>query len=148
MPTVQQIQYPNTTGYRFSHGSLRIMRGSDEAFGYKQIEYKPAVEEEQVRLHGRFPLGRTKGNVSFEGSATMGIEEFYNLVAALGDGYLDKIENYAVIRTEGEVTVTDELIGVRILDHTMASENGAAQQNVAITFSIIDMKINGARPAV
>lgn len=146
--TVQQLKYPNTEGYRFSHGSVRILRGPDEVFGFKEIKYKPSVEEGEVRLHGRKPLGRTRGNVSYEASIVFGIEEFYNFVAALGDGFLDAIFSLAVIRSEGDVTVTDELISCRLKAPEIGSSNGPDPQEVSCDLTVQDMTINGLKPVL
>ncbi len=81
--------YPLLNSKRLSWASISVnaaggaQAGSVPRKGFTKLSYKVSVERSEARGHGRYPLGHTEGDVSYEGSISFLAEE--------ADAWLDEI---------------------------------------------------------
>lgn len=137
---------PVVNGYRYSWGSISITRGGAGVFGFTEINYTQSAERGEVRGHGRFKLGVTKGNVNQEGSLKLSYADWIEFRAGLGPAPLDAVFDLAVTREEdpGDGLTTDELRGCRIKSVEKGDSNGTDGSMVTLPLDIMQIVEDGA----
>lgn len=92
-------------------------------------------------------LGRTKGDLKAEGSLTTYLEEWKELLDALGDGYMEKSFDITVSYAEdGRPTVTDKLRGCRIKKVEESHSQGTDGLTMKIDLHILWIEFGGKKP--
>lgn len=121
------MNYPLVNGHRYSFASIEATINGKVYVGFKAISYDAANEPGVFRGTASQDLGTTRGKFNVKGSITMGREEFDNLIAGLGDGFMQKRFPITVgYADEGSPVKTDSLSSVRITnvgnDHSEGNE--------------------------
>ncbi len=128
--------YPLINGRRadWSAISIDIGGGLTKPLGVKELSYKSTLEPGEVRgLHPQV-LGHTLGTHTNEGSFTLYLAEYHELIAKLGDGYMATPFNITVSYSpkKGDPVITDKLIGCRI----KTADKSHSQSNEALVVKV------------
>ena len=139
------IAYPDINGVRHSYVSIEFGIDGTKVKGVKSINYKEETEVAQIYGTAALPIGRTRGRVKFSGDLEIYEEEWYKT-------FLPKLaKNGAIGFSEGawpisvsyaeeaatENTVTDKLIGVRLLSPERSQTEGTDALVIKVTLDIM-----------
>lgn len=141
------MEYPLINGHRYSYASIEADINGKKFYGHKEISYNQELEPGEVRGAHSQLLGRTKGDLKAEASLTTYLEEWQELLEALGDGYMetpfDIIVSYA---EEGRPTVTDKLRGCRIKRVEESHSQGTDALTVKLDLHVLWIEFDGRKP--
>lgn len=140
-------QTPLINGNRYSFASLTLWFNGFPFVGFKEISYDQSLTPGQVRGAHPQMLGRTRGKLEANASATFYKEEWNEILAALGDGYMEAPLSIDVTYSEnGETPKIDKLKGLRIQKHEDSHSEGEDPTEVKVEFSIMWIEPNGKKP--
>jgi len=124
---------PLINGVRYSFASIELNVNGTIYRGVKEISYSQKLEPSPVRGTPAQPIGFTLGEYSCEASMTMYMQEWRELLEALGDGF-GMIPFTIVVQywNVGQDVKTDTLVGCRI----KGVENSHSQGTDALTNKI------------
>ena len=120
--------YPQVNGNRYSWASAEVTINGKRIRGIKEISYSNGLEPGEVRGTGPQKLGRTRGDLKPEASFTILKQEYYELIAALGEGYLEVEFDIVVQYSERNAPIiTDEIKACRLKkpDHSYSQSTEA-----------------------
>lgn len=123
-----ELTYPLVTGARHGFASLsadfKLPSGQTLTFrGWKSLNYSRTRDRGIVRGNHPDPLGKTRGENSYDADCEVYLAEFDALKEALGPGYGDVAFTLLVHFVEGGFTGTqDEILGCTF-DSTEASHS-------------------------
>ncbi len=141
--------YPKINGQIYSFASIEIKVGTQIFTGFTDLSYTQTLEPGIFRGTRPEKLARTIGEHNVEGSFTLVKVEYQELIAALGDGYMqtpfDITATYA--ETNSPIT-TDVLTACRITSEEDSHSQGTDALAVACDLDIIKMTRNGLLPIV
>lgn len=141
------MDYPLINGHRYSYASIEADVNGKKFYGHKEISYSQDLEPGEVRGAHSQVLGRTKGDLKAEGSLTTYLEEWKELLDALGDGYMEKSFDITVSYAEdGRPTVTDKLRGCRIKKVEESHSQGTDGLTMKIDLHILWIEFGGKKP--
>lgn len=141
------IQYPDINGTRYGFSSITTSFGSTITFGLKDIDYSNGLEPGEVRGTASYKLGRTRGELKSEASCTMYKLEFLQMIRAMGDGYMEVVQDiYVSYADDGQPTTTDTIVGARIKKHADAPKQGSEPATVKVDFDIFWVEEDGNVP--
>jgi len=136
--------YPLINGRKYDHSSAEIQIQDTIYTGISAIGWDETLTPGIVRGTAAQKLARTVGEHDAEGSLSMPLEDFAELIAALGDGYMgvpfDIVANYS---NEGQANTKVELLGCRITNQSGGSEAGSDPAMVEKSLDIMLIQING-----
>lgn len=144
MPTPALV---NGNAYDYSSITLDVAGGGDLSLLFTEIAYSQALEP--GKLKGTHPqtLGRTRGEHSAEGSITVYLATYYDILAKLGDGYMEVEWDATVTYADtGQPTKTDVLHRCRITNEDKSHSQGSDPLVVALDLDIIMIKSDGKYP--
>ena len=128
--------YPLLNGNRADWSSIMLDIGGGllKTIGLKELSYKGSLEPGEVRGTHPQVLGSTLGTYSAEGSMTMYLAEYHELIARLGPGYMARSFNITVNYSprKGDPVITDKLIGCRI----KTADKSHSQSNEALVVKV------------
>jgi len=141
--------YPKINGQIYSFASTEIKIGAAIYTGLTDISYNQTLEPGIFRGTRPEKLARTIGEHNVEGSFTMVKVEYQELIAALGDGYMQTPFDITVTYAEtNSPIVTDVLTACRITSEEDSHSQGTDALAVACDLDIIKMTRNGLLPIV
>ncbi|MCK5712551.1 MAG: hypothetical protein KAI25_07540 [Hyphomicrobiaceae bacterium] len=141
--------YPKINGQIYSFASTEIKIGAAIYTGLTDISYNQTLEPGIFRGTRPEKLARTIGEHNVEGSFTMVKVEYQELIAALGDGYMQTPFDITVTYAEtNSPIVTDVLTACRITSEEDSHSQGTDALVVACDLDIIKMTRNGLLPIV
>lgn len=142
MPEVQRIN-----GVEWDYSQIEINLKGKRYTDVPDISYSHSLEPAKKRGTDVRILGMTKGQYDTDGSMTIGKETYYEIIDALGDGYMEKtIDSITVTYgNTGERIKVDELVGVRISEDSDEHSEGSDALNVGVTLSFLELIRNGKR---
>lgn len=141
------MDFPLINGNRYSFASLVLWINGAPFVGFKEIAYDQSLTPGQVRGAHSQLLGRTRGKLESNASATMYKEEWLEVLATLGDGYMEATLQLAVTYSEnGKPPVMDTLHGLRIQKHEDSHSEGEDPTEVKLEFSVMWIELNGNKP--
>jgi hypothetical protein len=141
------MQYPTINGHRYSFASIELTIGTKRFIGFKGVDYSDELDPGIVRGAHAQPLGRTKGDYTAEASLTMLKEEWDELLATLGNGYLEiGFPITACYAEDGLPTNVDKLIGCRIKKVSDSHSQGNDGLEIKLDLSVMYITRNGRTP--
>ena len=145
------IQYPTINGKWFAFQSVEMDVNGTILRGYKDISFETSGEFGNV--YGTHPqrLGQTRGQIECTASLTMYLPEWNQLLAALGNGYMETVFPISIVfsETEGPVDVHRvKLVGCRIKSVSHSVSQGADAAEVAIELDVFEIIEEGYTPFV
>lgn len=143
--------YPDVNGHRTSYCSIELgVAGQLPIAGVKSINYREMPEVGKIRGTNVKPMGRTRGQVDFEGDIEFYQREWRNLMPVLSQlglfGFSEVSYPVTVVYAEEASPldiVIDELIGVRFMGPENAHAEGPDALVVKLTLNIMDLIHNG-----
>lgn len=143
---------PNYTllnGLRHDWSSISVDIGDGllKTIGLKELSYKGSLEPGEVRGTHPQVLGTTQGTYSAEGSMTLYLAEYNELISRLGPGYFAKQFNIVVNYSpkKGDPVIVDKLIGCRMKtadkSHSQSNEPLVVKVDLHVSL-VIENKIN------
>lgn len=140
------IQYPLINGRYYSHAEIEIKLFGDITMGVKSVKYSDNLEAGEVRGNHPQAIGRTLGEYKCEGSITLFLPQWIELVTKLGNGFMvkpfDLVVSYAA---DGLPLVTDIVRGCRIKKNDRSSE-GTDAIEMPMDLHPMSIKWNGLDP--
>lgn len=106
--------YPLVNSVVYDFSSVTAMFGPVPYGGFKAISYKDSLEGEGQFGTFAQPIGFTRGQWKGEGSIEMYLEDWYSLIAALGNGFGVIAFPITVLYSESLNEHVDELPSVRL----------------------------------
>lgn len=172
------VNYPLINGHRYSFSSITIDMNGIRQLGFKSINYKASLKPGELRGTSPLPLGRTRGDATFEGDLEMYRAEFDVLLGALGQygsaiggfsagvtlpgvgsfgittganlGFMEVAFPIIVSYQElsNNMLTTDTLEGVRITDVDMSNSQGTDGSTVKLSLHVMNIQFSNAYYAV
>lgn len=148
------VSYPLINGVRHSYSSVEVRINNQVFLGCTEINYSPKLEPSVVRGAGSLPIALTLGNADYEGDFSLLLEEFNQMLIALGDGAMaiafDIVINYdptlGGVPDGGLSVVTDTLQGCRITAIEASNSSGSTDATVRkCTIKPMGVLLNGIR---
>lgn len=141
------LAYPLINGNRYDFSSLEVDVAGLRIRGITALNYTDELEPGEVYGTSAQIIGRTRGQRRTSGSVTMHRAEADQLIAALGNGFMERSFNIAASYADtGQPLTRDELVGCRIT--RVQKDNAQGSDPTAVTFDlhILDMRHNGVSP--
>jgi hypothetical protein len=139
---------PLINGNRHDYSSIEFrLGGGPRTFGVVEISYSHTLEPTAVRGTSAKKIGRTRGQYDAEGSFTVFKTEADEIIAELGDGYLERSFNILVSYAEpGLPVVSDVLVGCRIKRDEDQHSEGGEPLRVKFDLDVMEIRRSGRRP--
>jgi hypothetical protein len=136
---------PTINGNRYSWASVEIDVGGVIINDITKVTYKAKKSRKTVYATGGIkPLGRTRGRLEFEASIEIRKESFNNLIARLGEGFMESTFQVVVnYQDAGNPCTTDTLVACQIDECGDDHSDGTDDLVVPITLHIMDILWNG-----
>lgn len=139
--------YPLINGVRYDFSSIEARIAGQLFLGFKEISYNETLEPGEVRGTSAQLLARTRGEYKAEGSVTLFKQEWAELLALLGNGYLEVVFPIVVHYADTAMPViTDNLVGVRLKGGDNAHSQGTDPLVVKSDLHIMYIKQAGLKP--
>ncbi len=142
--------YPLVNGQKVSFASIEIKIGTLLLTGFTDLSYSQTLEPGIFRGTRAEKLARTIGEHNIEGSFTLVKDESLDLIASLGNGYMQT--PFDITNTYSEINsttlMTDVLTGCRITSEEDSHSQGTDALVVACDLDIMKMTRNGLLPIV
>jgi hypothetical protein len=105
-------KFPLVNGFRFSFASIELNIKGKRIPVFKSINYSTDKTPGEVRGNHAQLVGRTRGDLKDTCSLELYEEEFADVLAALGNGFMDQAFDIVVsYAEEGQKTITDKIFG-------------------------------------
>lgn len=141
------IQYPDVNGIRYDFSSVECNVGGQPVTGVKSVSYKHGLKPGVVRGTSAQKNGRTRGQYDPEASLTLYKAEADELIARLGNGYMEIPFDVTVHFADVGQAVTTTLIrAARITDEEEEHEEGTDALVVKFTLDPMAVVKNGVAP--
>lgn len=141
---------PVINGHRYSWSSIEIDLGDLGGIqtGVSAISYQQSLEPSKLRGAGSpQPSGRTRGEYDAEGSVSLYKEDADNLIALLGNGFMEKVFDITVSYADtGNPVRTDKLFGCRIQTDEQDFSPGGDALEVTFSLNVMKLQRNGFDP--
>lgn len=133
MASVNGVQFPLVNGVRHSWASVEARVNGQIVLGFTEVNYSDGLEPGIVKAAGALPIALTTGDASFDGDFTILLEEFNQLVAALGPRW--KLVPFDIVCTYAEedsglTTIVDTIKGCRITKTEAGNSSGSTDGTV------------------
>lgn len=139
-------QYPLINGRKYDHSSIELQIADTIYTGVESLEWTHSLAPGVVRGTRPEKLARTTGEYDAEGSFSMPLEDYTELIAELGDGFMatsfDIVANYS---NEGANNTNVVMVGCRITEESGGSETGGDPAMIELSLDVMRIEINGIR---
>jgi hypothetical protein len=142
--------YPNINGTSHDWSSIEIDLGEDAGIfiGISELTYSDNLEPGEAMGTSAQKLARTRGVYSAEGSITMLKRDATEFIAALGQGFKERVFDITAMYSDegaGDV-ITDKLFGARIGSTEGGGSQGSDPLSVTYSIDILRISWNGYDP--
>ncbi|SRR5258708_5953320 len=143
------ISYPQTLGnyHAFSSIELKVTSGpaAGQIFvGFKSLNAKDSLVPTKVRGAAAEPIGRTRGDYDSEGDMELYVQQAFQLLQALGQGYKEQTFDISYSFAEANLdTITHQLLGCRIQEVDSSNAVGTDASTLKFTLSIMKILFGG-----
>lgn len=138
------MEQPLINGNRYDFSSIELQVQGRKFIGFTEISYSQELDRGYVYGAHSQPLGRTRGQLNMEASMTMLKEDYYELIAALGAGYMEVPFDISVTYADnGERTKNDQILGCTISGEENSHSAGNEGLAVSVTLSPMVIKTGG-----
>lgn len=139
---------PLINGKKHQFASVSLKFDGVEFNEFTKIDYKHNVDRSRVMGNSRETLGFTKGEYKAEGSFSLILREYNNLIAFLGPGYMDVVFDISVSfdDDDGQGMITDEIIGCMFKEPGKSFSKGTDALEVEVSLDVTKIKENGLDP--
>lgn len=141
---MSQVVNPTINGRLFQHSSIQFHFGMRIFEGVTSLTFTQTLQPGVARGTSPRKRGRTKGVHDASGSFEMLVDDYMELINALGNHYMDQefriLANY---KERGSPLHTAELIDVRITSEEFSSSDGEEPLVVSCDIDIMRIRLNG-----
>ena len=137
------MDYPQINGIAYGWAEVVLNVAGMPIRGVKAINYSESVERGKVRGTSQRKLALTSGEHDAEGDIELYQADWYELLSALGDGYMMAVFAISVSYTNLNDFHTDELVGVRIKKVGNAHAQGNEPLTIKLDLDIMRLKRDG-----
>lgn len=143
------ISYPLVNGIRYDWSSVLFDINGIKFQGFKSVDYSASLTPGKIRGNRAQVVGRTRGSYDATGSAEVWKADFLNVLAVLGDGFMET--SFNITASYSEVTtpnliITDQLVGCRIVKHSDQGSEGEEPLTVKLDLDMLYIAPNGQVP--
>lgn len=139
--------YPLINGNKYDYSSIEIDIDGTLFTGVKEISFTHGLEPGEVRGTRAELIGRTRGEYTAEGSMVVFSEEYAEIIAALGDGFMEKSFPITITYSDTNVpTQVNRLIGCRITSVEGGGSQGTDPLEVSLDLSVFRVETDGLNP--
>lgn len=139
--------YPLINGRKYDHSSAEIQIGDTLYTGIEAINWSQTLAPGNGRGTRAEKLYRTTGEHDATGDFSLPLEDYAELIAALGPGYMAQdftiVVNYS---NEGQNNTNVQLVACRITEEGGGSESGGDPAMVEVSLDIMRVVTNGILP--
>lgn len=140
-------------GKYYSFANIELKIGGFLFQGVKSINYGFKIGSQFVRGTNMLPLGITAGQAEPRADFEMYLPAFNTMIAALGDGYMQRTVNISVtygnaIDNAGLPTVTDSILYATITDNGADNSESIDASVRKVTLMPLRMLFNGIAPVL
>lgn len=133
-------EFPLVNGVMHDFTSIEFTIGGTVRPNVKDIKYTMELAPTDVFGTPAQKVGRTRGQLKPECSATFYKSEFDDLVFGLGLGYMESVFNIVVNFSDPGTDIhTDKVLGCRIMKWEVSASSGADPVEVAVDFHVMDI---------
>jgi len=137
-------QLPLINGDFYSYADIQFRPGGNLTVGIPSINYSQKLARQYVRGTHRMPLGMTSGQYEPTLDFEMWKPEADSFILALGPGYMQQVFSATVSYGNTALpTVTDTLIGIRIVEESYSNSEGLDAIKVKYTCFLQQILRNG-----
>lgn len=141
------MEQPLINGHRYDFSSIELTVKGKKYTGFSEITYNQELDRSYVYGAHSQPVGRTRGQLNMEASISMFKEEYYELLAQLGSGYMEVPFDISVVYADnGSRTKNDRLLGCVINGEENSHSAGNENLTVSLTISPMIIAPDGKRP--
>lgn len=141
------LQYPFVNGVLYDYASARIKLKGQIYTGISSINFDDTVERGYLQGTSQLPLGDTDGTYKAAASMEMGMQEHFDLLAGLGDKYMNQRFDVEVqFSATGGQTHTVEIVGCKINKIGNAHQAGPDPLKVSFDLGVMYIKRDGKMP--
>jgi len=142
--------YPLINGVRPDWSSIQfspqLPDGSKSIIvGIKSLNYKVEQDPSDVMGTSPLPIAQTRGTAKFSGDVEMYLAEFHALTSAIGDNFGSTLITITVAYSEGDFTVTDSLIGCRLISPEASQSQGSDPLTRKFSLKMLNILWNGVQ---
>ena len=137
------MDYPQINGIAYGWAEVVLNVAGMPIRGVKAINYSESVERGKVRGTSQRKLALTSGEHDAEGDIELYQADWYDLLNALGDGYMMAVFAISVSYDNRQAVHTDELVGVRIKKVGNAHAQGNEPLTIKLDLDIMRLKRDG-----
>jgi hypothetical protein len=140
--------YPLINGNRCSWSSIELNVNNTIVRATKAIDYTQGLEPGKMRGTHAQKGGRTRGEYEPEASITFFLEEYYELIGVLGNGYMEASWDTTVSYSEKNniSPKTDKIIGCRFKKNQKSHAPGPDALIVKCDLDVMFIFENGISP--
>ena len=140
--------YPIVNGHAYGFSSIELDLNGTIFRAFKEITYSQKREVGKMRGNMSQVIARTRGTYDAEGPLTMYKHEFDALVAAFGEGWMEKVFTTTVTYSEyGPLgTSADVLYACTMTSVEEGGSEGTDALEVKVSLDIMKIKKNGKNP--
>lgn len=128
----------------YEFADMTFVAGGKDIVGFRGIKYTTKQEKEPVYGKGNKPLKIQKGNISYEGEASILQSELETLIANSNDGSILSLQLDAIVAygnpSNGDVLITDVLQGIQFTEETKEMKQGDKFMEVKLPFIFLRKK--------
>lgn len=141
-------RYPDVNGIRTSFCSIRFDIDGLPVPGIDSINYRDTHEVGKIRGSSRKPIGRTFGNLDYEGDVEFYQAEWVSMVLPLltlgGRRPFSSVSTtitvaYTEVGLPRDQIVTDVLVGARLVAPDQSNAQGTDATKVKLTLNLMDI---------
>jgi len=137
------MDYPQINSVAYGWAEVVLNVAGLSIRGVKAINYSESVERGKVRGTSQRKLALTSGEHDAEGDLELYMADWYDLLIALGDGYMMVPFAISVSYTNLADFHTDELVGVRIKKVGNAHAQGNEPLTIKLDLDVMRLKRDG-----
>ena len=128
----------------YEWADLTFILGGKPIIGMQSIKYAAKQEKKVVYGKGNKPQKIAKGNISYEGELGVLQSELETLKLLAKDRSILSLQLDAIVSygnpTEGDVLVTDMLIGIQFSEEAKEIKQGDTNMEIKLPFIFLDLK--------
>jgi hypothetical protein len=145
------ISYPLLNGFRHSNAQAEARVNGNIVLGITEANYTVTGNQQSVYAQGALPIGQTMGKFEFKADVSMLIEEFHQLIAALGEGFMLVPIDFVFTYDNpggGLSVIVDTVIGARITSVENAGWSAGSSDAITKKLELLPAAIlfDGKRP--
>lgn len=140
------LEYPYVNGDLYDYSCIKFRLNKKTYTAVKSINFKDTVNGAWLRGTAQIALGQTPGEYECEASMELGLQECFDIIDDLGDGYMNVRFDVEVQFSVGDKTYQVDIVGCKGKGFGNAHSAGPDALTVTVDLSPHYIKRNGKMP--